>query len=175
VPELGEKIVVWFAGVADNGEKFAKAQNIMIFNKNKNSTLANQIRDFVNSQGLKVKLETYGKIKHKNYLENLKITRLMIYISGSESQGLAMFEAWMANVPTLVWNRGYLKYKNYKWQGNTSAPYLNQATGRYFKDFEDFKQVFNQFLTQNFSPRLWVLNNATDKISAEKFITYMSS
>ncbi len=169
-PELSSKIFVWPAGVADSGEKIAKAQHIMIYNKTKNSFLANQIRDFVNSQGFKINFETYGKIKHKNYLENLKNTRLMIYISDSESQGLALLEAWMTNVPTLVWDRGYMQYGSYKWTDNTSAPYLNNENGMLFKDFEDFKKFFSQFLVQDFSPRVWTKNNATCKISAENFL-----
>jgi hypothetical protein len=175
VPELGEKIVVWPAGVTDAGEKSPKAKTIIIYDKTDSAGLVNQLKTFIESQGYKVKIVLYGKVRHEQYLQDLKQSQCMIYLSDSESQGLAMFEAWMANVPTLVWNRGYMLYKGIKWSGNTSAPYLCKETGSFFKDLEEFKKVFGQFLRQDFSPRRWVKNNATDKISAENFLKIINA
>jgi hypothetical protein len=51
-----------------------------------------------------------------------------IYLQTTETQGMALQEARMMNVPTFVWNRGYFKNKYLFWaDSKISAPYLDEA------------------------------------------------
>ena len=78
----------------------------------------------------------------------------------------------MRDVPTLVWNRGYWQYKQYKWQESSSAPYLNDSCGMFFKNKDDFGNKLNIFIKNlpNFKPRKYSLENFTDKIPAQNYL-----
>ena len=170
-PEITEKIFVWPAGVSDFGLA-QESKNIDILYKSGDFNLVEEAYKISKEQGFSPSIIFYGKFDRKNYTDILKDTKLLVYISESESQGLALFEAWMANVPTLVWDRGYMQYENYKWTGNTSAPYLTKETGMLFKNLEDLKVKF-KFMIENYSqfnPREYSLKNYTNKICAQKFI-----
>jgi hypothetical protein len=175
-PELKNKIQIWASGVADQGSKLATAEEVFVYDKSPNGCLPEKINQFLQAQGQRVNYQVYGKINHETYLAKLKKTAFMVYLSGSESQGLALFEAWMANVPTLVWDRGYMQYKNLTWQGNTSAPYLSKETGLFFRDLEDFKEKYQYMLAHfaEFNPRAYMLENFTNKITTEKFLKLIS-
>ena len=89
-------------------------------------------------------------------------SKFMVYLTESESQGIALHEAWMAGVPTLVWNRGFYFYKGYRWQDEKiPAPYLTPECGSFFKDEIDFENRLGVFLKdyQNFAPRPYSLLN----------------
>jgi len=97
----------------------------------------------------------------------------MIYLVESESQGLALAEAWLRNVPTFVWNRGYWQYGNYSWRDDKiSAPYLTDECGLFFRDYNDFKEKLPLFLTKlsQFQPRKYALNNFIDVITTRKYL-----
>ena len=96
----------------------------------------------------------------------------MIYLSESESQGLALQEAWIRNVPTLVWDGGYWQCGKYKWQGSSSAPYLTKDCGMFFKGKEDFINKFETFLKNlpNFQPREYSLENFTDETATKNYL-----
>lgn len=174
-PELSSKIGIWPAGVdvlpiADE----AKVYDFLIFTKLGASALAADVKILFDRKNKKYKEIIYGKFRHEEYFKLIEKSKFVIYLSESESQGLAMFEAWARNVPTLVWERGFLQYKNYRWEGNTATPYLTTENGRSFKDFEDFKKVLPEFEQQTFSPREWVENNASNKIAAQKYLEIAS-
>src|SRR5262249_8827441 len=100
------------------------------------------------------------------------------FLSSSESQGLALLEAWMANVPTLVWNVGEVGVKGYKIKDDKlAAPYLSQSSGIFFKGHADFSEKLEFFLNNitNFQPRKYAMENFTDKIAAEKFLNIVNS
>lgn len=169
-PELSSKIYIWAAGVdvppaGDEKKEF----DFLIFVKNY-GPIFNAIIEYLENKPYKFKVMAYGKFKQANYFEALKTAKYLIYLSESESQGLAMFEAWARNIPTLVWERGFMQYGKYRFEGTTATPYLTEQTGMKFKDFEEFKQVLPEFINKKFSPRQWVENNATNRIAAQKYL-----
>jgi hypothetical protein len=52
----------------------------------------------------------------------------MIYFSSTESQGIAMQEAWSYDVPTLVYSQPYYFIKNKRFNAS-SSPYLTKYCG----------------------------------------------
>ena len=88
----------------------------------------------------------------------------MIYLSVSESQGLAMFEAWARNVSTLVWEKGEYEGDGKSISGKISAPYLTDQVGLAFSSVEDFSRQLEVFLKFGFNPRKYVEENFSNKI-----------
>lgn len=172
-PELKEKIKLWPAGVMDPGENSQDKEGVLIFNKN-NDKLTGEISGHLNNK-IKYSIIKYGKFRQEYYYKLLDTHKYLIYLSDSESQGLAMQEAWMRNTPTLVYNRGYWESGSNKWTDEKiSAPYLNDETGMFFKDIEDFKNKFDIFVSQRYNPRKYCLDNLSDIKSAEILINIIN-
>ncbi len=172
-PKLKNKINVWAAGVKDRGFLVKKNGSVLVFQKNSPSHLLQAVLNQLEKIGLKTLFIEYGKFTQHQYFRLLSQSRGMVYLSESESQGLALLEAWSAGLPTLVWSRGYMQYKRYFWNDpKISCPYLNEKSGLIFTDEKDFPNKLALFLSRigEFSPREYYLHNFTNKISAQKLL-----
>jgi len=172
-PELLGRCVAWPTGVDIDfwtpKTNHLNSKQILIFQKNGPSDLTDSCKKLIKSLGYNVIEIVYGKYKPSEYLQKLHTAEMEVFFSKSESQGIALLEAWAANVPTLVWNRGYMTYKGRDWTAS-SAPYLSDETGLFFRDFETFESAFIRWekTKDNFNARKWVLENMSDEISAKK-------
>lgn len=180
-PTLKNKIKVWASGVSDPGEppvSRSKRQQVLVYQKNAPEELLNALSRELDDQGIPFTIIHYGFFKQEDYFRQLHSSAVMIYLSESESQGLALHEAWIRDVPTLVWNRGYWQYDHRTWQDpKISAPYLTDICGYFFKDSKEFKIKFNTLTEQykKLRPREYSLLNFTDTISARKYLTIVNS
>ena len=89
--------------------------------------------------------------------------------SATESQGLALAEAWSMDVPTLVWSPNQ-EHSEVPGLFPTGAPYLTGATGKYWKDLSDLREILSVGFAGQFSPREWILNNMTNKLAAKNYL-----
>lgn len=172
-PQLAEKIKIWPAGVDSHCDLSQTRDLILIYYKSGSKKQLNYIIDFLKSKNISCKVVRYGRYLKKDYLGLLARAKGMIYLSESESQGLALCEAWMHNVSTLVWNRGYWEYCGYKWfDDKISAPYLTDACGMFFLGIDDFSRKWQEFNDKIgiFKPRDYALANFTNAIAAKRFI-----
>ena len=171
-PELANKIFVWAAGVDLPIQGQAnKEYDFLILSKTRgNSTLADEIQRHLSAKKVKTSRLIYGKFNRQQYFNLLNASKYLIYLSDSESQGLAMFEAWAHNVPTLVWDKGVFTYQGLEIAGNVASSYLTAQTGARFKDYQDFTKVLPEFMSANYSPRSFIENNFTNKLSAQKYL-----
>jgi hypothetical protein len=82
---------------------------------------------------------------------------------------MALQEAWARNVPTFVWNKGYVICNDIKFYGKISAPYLTEKTGAFFKDFTEFKDKLPRFIDslENFRPAEYCKENLSIERSAK--------
>lgn len=174
-PVLQNKIFLWPAGVDDPGEPIPLKQRdtILIYQKNESIDMFNQLVENLKLKSYKVEVITYGKYKQADYFTKLSKAKLAIFLTQSESQGIAQQEAWMRDVPTLVWNTGLWQYNGYSWQDEKiSSPYLTNACGKFFSSIEEFEIKLEQMLNnlESFSPREYALENFTHKIAAQNFL-----
>jgi hypothetical protein len=172
-PQLSKKIKIWTAGVESECDLLGKRDLILVYCKSGSKKRLYSIVDFLKSENISYKIVNYGHYSKKEYFTLLSRSRGMIYLSESESQGLALCEAWMHNVPTMVWNRGYWEYCNYRWfHDKISAPYLTEDCGLFFKEIKDFPDKWCDFIgnLDDYKPRDYALKNFTNESSARKFI-----
>jgi hypothetical protein len=174
-PELQGRVAVWPAGVDPSywtpGEPSRRA---LVYVKrvdgqrNIQDVEVARVRTTLEHAGFDVVLLEYGSFKPSAYRSALQRADLMVFFSPTESQCLALVEAWAADVPTLVWRCGRLEYKGCVYEGS-SAPYLSAATGAtFFGDFEDLIARWEE-LRRSFRPREWVLQNMTDAVCARAY------
>ena len=124
-----KNISIWFSGVKISNFKSGKRNKVLIYLKNKNSFFEKCI-NYLNTNNIDFRILKYGFFSQKTYFELLRQSRIMIYFSSSESQGIAMQEAWSKNVPTLVYKQSFWIYGKRKFKAS-SSPYLNTKHGQY--------------------------------------------
>jgi len=164
-PELTGKIFVWPVGVSlPELDNITKDIDFLIFDKLGDKTLSLEITRHLKVQNKKICYIEYGKFRPQDYPKLLKHAKAMVYLGKTESQGIAMFEAWAANVPTFVLG-----------QDDTASPYLTSQSGMLFGTAEDFKNKLPQFLSTSFSPRKYIEENFTLAKSAQAYLNIIQS
>ncbi|PIR87688.1 MAG: hypothetical protein COU10_03390 [Candidatus Harrisonbacteria bacterium CG10_big_fil_rev_8_21_14_0_10_45_28] len=170
---LGQKTVVWPAGVKDVGASDKKGGFCLVYVKNAPEQLVKKVIHTIWERNVRIRTLHYGRFTHGAYLRLLKKAKFVIYLSAFESQGIALLEAWMANVPTLAWSCGQYSNEGHEvFDEKIGAPYLTEETGSIFKGVDDFQVTFTDFLShlEFFSARKYVLGNLTDRIAAVNYL-----
>lgn len=174
-PRLSDKIKVWPSGVfVPEITKEVVRDIVLVYFKNcAVAGLFEGILNTLEKKSIKFVVIKYGSFKQEDYYELLEHAMFMIYISKSESQGVALQEAWVREVPTLVWNSGEFGFRNFRWSDpRVGAPYLNEQNGLFFRDIAEFKIKLIDFVEKrvNFSARNYVKENLSDYRCAKNFI-----
>ncbi len=179
-PSFAAKIKIWAAGVktfkAESKPKSFR-KKCFIYYKNKNTGLLRRVCQELALKEVSYTVIEYGKYTHEKYFQALSESDFGVFLTDSESQGLAIHEAWMMNVPTLVWAGGHMVYKSYEWKASSSAPYLVPSCGMFFSSTQGFGDSLNSFLKglQEFSPKSYHLENFTLKVCAQKYLDIIKS
>lgn len=174
-PVLKENGHIWAAGVDMEfwrpSHHIVRDRRILIYQKNAPEEVMTGCRRVIENAGFKVVTLKYGEYSAVDFLEKLRKCEAAIFLSPSESQGIALAEAWAVDVPTMVWNPGWLTYGSKRIKCS-SAPYLTRETGLFFNRVENFKKIFFEWQNhkKGFSPRKWVIDNMTDEICAMKLL-----
>ncbi len=173
-PYFKNKIEVWPAGVrSDVPASNRKNGHGIIYCKSVTPEIRETVARELEAKKINHTIFEYGNFRQSDYFSALEKADWMIYLSPSESQGIALQEAWIRDVPTLVWNPGVWKYQKYSWKDSLiSSPYLSPESGMTFTTAVDFKPDFKKFLQQlpKFTPRIYCMKNLTDIRSAQRFL-----
>ena len=170
-PELKDKIQIWPAGVKIPKDISTK-ESILIFKKNIDENQYNQIIKILNNKGIIYDIIEYGKYRKDDYIERLKKAKLLIYLQKTESQGLALQEAWSYDVPTFVIKNTLWQYNQYSWNDDKiSAPYLTKESGVFF-DTDNLDNILDEFINNkmSFSPRKYCIDNLSDIVTTNIYI-----
>ncbi len=183
-PQLREKLVCWPAGVdseywkPQTPLKNRRSTNVLIYQKNGSQDLLNSVIQLLRQYQWNPIVITYGKYNHRHFKGLLSMVRFAVFLSRSESQGLALAEAWSMDVPTLAWNLGGpLTIQGKTYTDISACPYLNPLVGQEWKTLDMLEVQFGdiQTILNNSSPRKWVLEHMTDEISARIVMRYLSN
>jgi glycosyltransferase involved in cell wall biosynthesis len=184
-PSLKDKLVSCPFGVdaefwAPSAMKNKNRRKILFYKKRAPEMFYNNCLNLAKEAGYEVEEIVYGNYTIPQYLEALGRNSLLVNWVDHETQGISMAEAWAANVPTFAWDPGatfYPAYGKYYVFDSSSAPYLTQDTGRFFRDADEFANLLELYETcpSRFEPRKWVLTNLTDAICAKKLLDIIES
>ena len=171
-PTLKSRISVWFAGVDEEFWKPNKridSKKVLVYCKTGDLELCDETELIVTKSGFTPIRIVYGQYDKETYRTILSECRFSIFISPSESQGIALAESWSMDVPTLVMRAK----KNQIISGKlftdvSSAPYLNKEVGEFWDDREELSFLLTS--KRKYKPRSWVLKNMTDEISVNNLI-----
>jgi hypothetical protein len=155
---------VWFAGI-DVGRwtPGTNRDRALVYDKAKDLGLLEAVTSELHKRSIEFEVIAWGQYRQEAYLEVLRRSAFCVFLSRTETQGLAMFEAWSCDVPTMHWNPGEWIYREHRYSGASSCPYLTPVCGMDFRTPADFAKVLDGFLARRsgFRPREFVLNGYT--------------
>lgn len=170
-PALAGRISIWAAGVDPVfWRPYAPQQRrlVLIYNKLQRRR-ARTVRDFVARLGYPTAFVSYGRYSPARYRRLLNSSIAMVFLTESESQGLALAEAWAMDVPTFVVDNRERLVGGRPVEVST-APYLTAATGRFWGDPEELASFLSAAALARFTPRAWVLDHMSDQVCAQKLL-----
>jgi hypothetical protein len=180
-PELRGRCTAWPAGV-DVGfwtpEPAERAEPRLLFYakpQNWDGGSVESYRELVARRGFGIIDVQYGAYRPAGYREALRRSTALVAFVNAESQGLAWAEAWACDVPTLICHRDSTEFRNSaRLSGRrvptSPAPYLSPATGRLFRDLQDFDALVQELEqpASPFTPRAWAVEHMSDEACARQ-------
>lgn len=150
------KAVVWTAGVADDGTGRISDGVCVVYSRNADEKLFSHIMETLWSHKVPIAVSNYGQFRSREYVRLLKKAKFLIYLDNFENQPLPLYEAWMADVPALVFGE--------------IEGLVPPGCGLLFKSSDDFETKLLEFQEKyaSFHPRPYALTHYTDSISAGK-------
>jgi len=178
-PALVGRIRVWPAGVDEkfwHPKKIEKSKEVLIYWKTESEEFIRGIENKLGEFGYKPFRIRYSKYSRDEFREKLSRALFSVFVSKSESQGIALAESWAMDVPTLVWNPKPSEINGRIYSCISSSPYLNSRLGVEWKTMSDLESLLKQMgsMLCQFQPREWVLENMTDKVSAQLLLKMIS-
>lgn len=176
--DVEDKIYIWPAGVDIPNIADKKKDNVIVFKKSVPQDIFEKVITILREKNISHTVLEYGKFKQEDYFNLLAQSSSMIYLQEVESQGIALQEAWIRNIPTLVWNKGSYEYPTgHIVTGNISAPFLTPEAGMFFQGVDDFESQITAFISNlsNFTPRQYCEQNLSNKASALTYVKIVES
>lgn len=178
-PALLGRLRSWFVGVDPSfwdPLPCEKSNTVLVYWKSESESFCSTVENILKEYGWNPIRIKYGSYKLDHYRQLLNKSQFAVFISKSESQGIALAESWAMDVPTIVWNPQEWQYKQHKFP-LSSCPYLSSSTGLVWKSFNDFREILKNIKIRlpHFSPRMWAIEHMSDKASAECFLTIVNS
>jgi hypothetical protein len=144
-----------------NSQSLHKLNQIVVYLKGDTKSVITQndihlIEQFALTENFQIKYFHYGMYKKGRYFQALKNSRFAIWLGGTESQGLALLEAWSFDLPTLVRRKNTWTDHDGEIFSAEAAPYLNRLRGMYTageslspNDLHNFYSQINSFSPQS--------------------------
>lgn len=182
----------WYRGILDSWpvwidtEQFTPSSEektkVVIYFKQRREEDLEQVQKILDTQKINYICIRYGSYSESLFQEALRSAKYVIWIGGSESQGIAFAEILSCNIPILVWDISSLRQSifpgasfiedelDYLWV--TSAPYFDDSCGiRIFHASElPYSIGKMEVWYSQFSPREYVLRNLSLDGQAKKFL-----
>lgn len=174
---LNCRLYVWQSGVDtafwQNTKVDPQEVSVLIYLKNLGDVdNLELVEKYLHGQKISFTTLRYGSYTQSEYKNILERVTAAIWIGGTESQGLALFECWSMDIPTLVLNKSTWFAPSGAPYPASSAPYMTEAEGMFTQSENfsesDFEIFFSKLI--HFSPRNNVQQNFDLKSCASKLL-----
>lgn len=177
-PSISGRLRTWYAGIDYRYwcPNYSSKNLVLIYWKTESKEFCQEIQSVIRRYGWNTEIIKYGEYNSEQYKKLLDRSLFAVFISRSESQGLALGEAWSMNVPVLAWNPQLWQAYGRESTFISSCPYLTNLTGRSFKTINDLECLLQNInLIASCQPRRWILDNMTNAISSKMAIDLINS
>jgi hypothetical protein len=180
-PSLRGRLAVWPAGVdtsfwQPNGNT-RKSKNVLVYNKYKDEVLCSGVEQLLRTYGWIPYRLTYDHYNQNEYKNVLSHVRFAVFLSRTESQGIALAECWSMNIPTLVWDiQEPFYWGDAEGWPISSAPYLTAKTGKFWRNLDELGRILKyiDITLAVMRPRSWVLKNMSDEVSTQRLLAIIN-
>jgi len=163
-PPIAAKIKVWPSGV--EVQQASTRNGLPIIN---NKFLDDDLLKTIKSEVGNCRVFTYGKFKRQDYINALQDAPYVIYLSKSESQGLALQEAWAHDVPTFVNRSNFWQSGELSWEApQINCPYVTPELGEIFDNPVDIPIMVKGIASLH--PKEYCDQELSDRASAKKLL-----
>jgi hypothetical protein len=179
LPVLENRVLCWPAGVNTANwtpQKKASGKNVVVYWKTEDEQFCGAVEDVLKGHGYTPIRIRYGNYHPSQYRTALNASDFAVFISRSESQGMALAEAWAMEVPTLVWDPGELTVKGTVFEKVSACPYLSAETGKRWVTIEELDQLvatYSRYSAQ-FKPRAYTIGLFSDEVCAQALLNFIS-
>ncbi|MBX7184552.1 MAG: hypothetical protein K1Y01_05335 [Vicinamibacteria bacterium] len=174
-PRLAPKLRVCPAGVdIDAWRPSGGRRRVgLVYVKNSDTHDPSAVMDALAEAGLAPAIVRYGRYSPGEYRAVLDQTRLAVFLSTSETQGIALAEAWAMDVPTLVWNPRRPVRDWVVTVQSSSCPLLTPATGAEWVTLDELRSLLSRHnrAAETFGPREWTVENLSDVVCARRLLS----
>lgn len=174
-PRLAPKLRVCPAGVdIDAWRPSGGRRRVgLVYLKNSDTHDPSAIMDTLAEVGLAPAMVRYGRYSADEYRAVLDQARLAVFLSASETQGIALAEAWAMDVPTLVWNPRRPVPDWAVTVQRSSCPLLTPATGAEWVTLDELRALLarHDHASETFGPRQWTVENLSDVVCARRLLS----
>jgi len=170
-----DKVLVWAAGIDSfewpAGDK--SDRHVLIYVKGPYDEIACQVSQMLSRLDFRTTILQYGAYTQNEFRSLLQRSQFTVFLNETESQGLAHFQSWSSNVPTLILRK--TEFVDQTKQGclvsASSSPYLESLTGMFFES-TDISASLDLFISrlEDFKPREWLLENYQAEITSHRFL-----
>lgn len=134
----------------------------------RNDSIVQQVGSTLVAEGWEVLPLVYGSYDRYMWKDKLNRAVAAIFITSTESQSIALAEAWSMDVPTFVYEVSRLHplfvFERW-WTHANEGPYINYMNGARWSTVEGLINLLNHMQEQSWTPREYVLNTMTDEIA----------
>ena len=169
------KIKIWAAGVDTEywSPQGSKKSTLLIYRKHDLSNDLLTIVNYAKQHSIRYKIVEYGQYKSKQFKDILEESFAAVWIGSTESQGIAIMQAWSMGVPTLVRRKDkFYDYVTENFFASSSAPYLSEKTGVFSESNSLVAKDLDLFFASvyEFKPREYMLENFTIETQIKSFL-----
>lgn len=177
---LKERVLCWYVGVdVAYWKPYGPKQkgNVLVYWKTEKEEFCSAVEAILVRLGYTPVRITYGKYQPKDYKKALDKCEFAVFLSRSESQGIALAEAWSMDVPTLVWDPGELSYRGRTYEQVSACPYLSHETGKRWVSFPELEILLSGYdhYKQQFTPRSYAVKYFSDEVCAQNLLNFITA
>lgn len=186
-PSLKNRIQIWYAGVDINywnptvtfQQKVKNGvKDVLVYWKTESESFCQQVEAILKKQGFNPKRLRYGSYDKERLKKKLSKSLFAVFITRSESQGIAFAESWAMDVPTIVWDpQEPLVIRGKSHWPVAACPYLQPSNGLLWRNQNELTGLIQNIgnFVPLFSPRSWVMQNMSDEVSARLLLTIINN
>jgi hypothetical protein len=186
-PTLKGRIQIWYAGVDTHywspsisfQEKMSQgSKEVLVYWKTEGEAFCRHVERVLREKGfhpIRVRYGSYSKDQFKHYLQR---SLFAVFITRSESQGIAFAESWAMDVPTLVWDpQEPLTIMGKVHWPVAACPYINPANGAIWKNAEHLAHILDNIndFSSRFGARASVIESMSDEVSARMLMNIVNN
>lgn len=103
-------------------------ERCLVYFKNRENSELEQVLEFLETKRIKYDLLQYGNYLNSKLKKLSKKNKFGVVIGSTESQGFAIQEMLLSNLPLIIWDKNIGNFEEYQING-TTVPYWNDLCG----------------------------------------------